>query len=82
VLEVRDDGPGANKRDVDSAAGMGLRAVRQRLETRYGKDAAFSVTTAPREGFIVRAAIPAHVGTVLPPAPTVALRAEGTTISA
>jgi signal transduction histidine kinase len=82
VVEVRDDGPGAAKHDVDAAAGMGLRAVRQRLETRYGKDAEFSVTTAPREGFIVRASIPAHVGTVLPPAPSAAPRPEGATIPA
>jgi hypothetical protein len=63
---------------------MGLRAVRQRLETRYGKDAEFSVTTAPREGFIVRASIPAHVGTVLPPVPSpaIATRPEGATIRA
>ena len=85
VLDVRDDGPGANAKDVDAATGMGLRAVRQRLETRYGRDAAFSITTAPREGFIVRASIPAHVGTVLPPAPLppgVASRSEGATIPA
>ena len=81
VLEVRDDGPGANKHDVDAAVGMGLRAVRQRLETRYGKDAAFSITTAPREGFVVRASIPAHVGTVLP-LPSAAVPREGTTIPA
>jgi signal transduction histidine kinase len=59
VLEVRDDGPGSNKADVDAAGGMGLRAVRQRLETRYGDGASFAVATAPREGFAVRASIPA-----------------------
>ncbi len=80
ALYVGDDGPGAEKSKVDSAAGMGLRAVRQRLETRYGNDAAFSVTTAPREGFVVRASIPAHVGTVLP-LPELP-RAEGSTVSA
>src|SRR5262249_17851109 len=78
VLEVRDDGPGAKKPEVDAAVGMGLRAVRQRLETRYGKEASFSITTAPREGFIVRASIPAHVGTVLTPAPAVVSSREGT----
>jgi signal transduction histidine kinase len=81
VLDVRDDGPGANKSDVDAAIGMGLRAVRQRLETRYGKDASFAITTAPSEGFIVRASILAHVGMVLPPAPAPG-SLEGTTIPA
>src|SRR5262249_33273332 len=66
VLEVRDDGPGANAPDVHHTKGMGLRAVRQRLETRYGGGASFAVTTAPNEGFVVRASIPAHVGTALP----------------
>ena len=47
---------------------QGLRAVRQRLETRYPNEASFRVTTAPREGFVVRAMIPAHVATVLPAA--------------
>lgn len=68
VLEVRDDGPGATAAGVDAAKGMGLRAVRQRLETRYPNEASFRVTTAPREGFVVRAMIPAHVATVLPAA--------------
>ncbi|HYM21927.1 MAG TPA: histidine kinase [Vicinamibacterales bacterium] len=67
VLEVRDDGPGAAPAGVDAAKGMGLRAVRQRLETRYPNEASFTVTTAPREGFVVRAMIPAHVATALPP---------------
>ena len=66
VLEVRDDGPGADKLNVDAATGMGLRAVRQRLVTRYGEDASFGITTAPQQGFVVRASIPAHVGTALP----------------
>lgn len=68
VLEVRDDGPGAMAASVDAAKGMGLRAVRQRLETRYPNEASFKVTTAPREGFVVRVTIPAHVATVLPAA--------------
>lgn len=68
VIEVRDDGPGAMAATVDAAKGMGLRAVRQRLETRYPNEASFKVTTAPREGFVVHVTIPAHVATGLPPA--------------
>lgn len=65
TLEVRDDGPGADAAALRTAKGMGLRAVRQRLETRYANASTFDVTTAPREGFVVRASIPAHVGTAL-----------------
>ena len=68
VLEVRDDGPGAPTDILESASGMGLRAVRQRLETRYAKHASFAVTTAPGEGFIVRATLPVHASLALPTA--------------
>jgi LytS/YehU family sensor histidine kinase len=60
LLEVRDDGSGAPSGIMHNATGVGLRAVRQRLETRYGRDATFGVTTAPGEGFIVQTSIPAH----------------------
>jgi signal transduction histidine kinase len=71
VLEVRDDGPGAATDILDSANGVGLRAVRQRLETRHEKLARFAVTTAPGEGFIVRMQLPAHSGAVvIPPVST------------
>jgi signal transduction histidine kinase len=62
VLEVRDDGPGARSDIVESATGVGLRAVRQRLETRYPGHAGFSVTTAPGEGFVARVSLPAYSG--------------------
>jgi signal transduction histidine kinase len=57
-LEVSDDGPGARRDVLDVATGVGLRAVRQRLETRYRGRATFGVTTAPGEGFIARVAVP------------------------
>jgi sensor histidine kinase YesM len=66
VLEVRDDGPGAPANILDTASGVGLRAVRQRLETRYMKHASFGVTTAPGEGFAVRVRLPAHAGAEVP----------------
>jgi hypothetical protein len=59
-LDVADDGVGARVEAVDGAKGMGLRAVRQRLDTRYPSRSRFSVTTAPGEGFAVRLSIPAH----------------------
>jgi two-component system, LytTR family, sensor kinase len=67
MLDVRDDGPGAPSDVVESAAGVGLRAVRQRLETRYPGRARFAVTTAPREGFAVRIELPASTGADTPP---------------
>lgn len=61
VLEVRDDGPGAPANVQDAAQGMGLRAVRQALETRYAGRANFAVTTAPGEGFAVVISLPLNV---------------------
>jgi len=58
TLEVRDDGPGTASTVLDIAAGMGLRAVRQALETRYSGQAQFNVVTAPGEGFAVTMALP------------------------
>ncbi|MDB4878309.1 MAG: two-component histidine kinase [Gemmatimonadetes bacterium] len=69
TLEVRDDGPGAPSDVIDGASGVGLRAVRQRLETRYPGQARFAVTTAPREGFAVRLGLPATTGSETPRQP-------------
>jgi signal transduction histidine kinase len=63
-LEVRDDGPGAQSNVVDSAKGVGLRAVCQRLETRYGGAGRFTVSTAPGQGFTLRLTLPAHASAV------------------
>jgi two-component system LytT family sensor kinase len=57
-LRVEDDGPGADPTGVDAAQGMGLRVVRQRLETRYAGAARMDVRTAPGEGFAVRVRLP------------------------
>jgi signal transduction histidine kinase len=62
VMEVRDDGPGADLAALDHAEGMGLRAVRQRIRTRYDEAARFVVTTTPGEGFSVRVEIPVREG--------------------
>lgn len=62
LLEVRDDGPGTRPDILESATGVGLRAVRQRLETRYDGKTRFAVTTAPGEGFVVRVSVPANTG--------------------
>ena len=65
VLEVADDGAGADGARVADASGVGLNAVRQRLETRWGSQARMEIVTAPRNGFLVRMTLPAVTTPVL-----------------
>ena len=65
VLEVADDGSGADGAAVAEASGVGLSAVRQRLEARWGKQARLEIVTAPRNGFLVRLSLPAVTTPVL-----------------
>ena len=65
VLEVADDGVGAEAARVADASGVGLNAVRQRLETRWGAEARMEIVTAPRNGFLVRLTLPAVTTPVL-----------------
>jgi len=65
VLEVADDGAGADAARVAEASGVGLSAVRQRLETRWGSQARMEIITAPRNGFLVRLTVPAVTTPVL-----------------
>ena len=60
VLEVKDDGAGADPEVVRRADGIGVRAVRQRLEARYGASARLAIKTAPGTGFTVTASLPAR----------------------
>ena len=84
ALEVADDGPGADDARVMEAQGLGLAAVRQRLETRWGTDARMEIVTAPHNGFLVRLRMPsiatpmlrARTGELRGPADVVAHRAE------
>jgi len=62
IMEVADDGVGAAASAVDGAEGLGLRAVRQRIEARYGEASTFIVTTALGTGFAVRISMPAAAG--------------------
>jgi two-component system LytT family sensor kinase len=66
LLEVSDDGQGAAADIAHSATGVGLRAVRQRLETRYPQGAHLAVTTAPGQGFVVQIDLPAHTASATP----------------
>lgn len=65
VLEVADDGAGTDAARVAEASGLGLGAVRQRLETRWRDRARMDVVTAPRNGFLVRITVPAATTPVL-----------------
>ncbi|HUQ84009.1 MAG TPA: histidine kinase [Gemmatimonadaceae bacterium] len=65
VLEVADDGAGADGARVAEASGVGLSAVRQRLETRWGSEGRMEIVTAPRNGFLVRITVPAVTTPVL-----------------
>jgi sensor histidine kinase YesM len=65
VLEVADDGAGTDGARIAEASGVGLSAVRQRLETRWGMSAQLEIVTAPRNGFLVRITVPAVTTPVL-----------------
>lgn len=58
-LRVCDDGPGADAARAAASPGLGLRAVRQRAEARFGPRAVVAVRTAPGEGFDVTVTLPA-----------------------
>jgi two-component system, LytTR family, sensor kinase len=60
VLEVSDDGSGDGGAWESTGFGVGLRAVRQRLETRFPGASSFRITTAPGAGFSVRLSLPAE----------------------
>jgi signal transduction histidine kinase len=61
VLEVADDGVGADFGRVNASDGLGVRAVRQRLAARFGRAAKLDVATAPGEGCRVRLTMPVVV---------------------
>jgi signal transduction histidine kinase len=58
-IEVGDDGPGADAAALAASRGLGLRAVRQRLEARHGNAAALEISTGPGMGFRATALLPA-----------------------
>lgn len=59
-LEISDDGPGTAPAGIQDGPGLGLRTVRQRLETRFPGESTFQVRTAPGEGFSVTLSLPAE----------------------
>ena len=68
LLEVTDDGPGAEPAALETSDGMGLRLVRQRLEM-LGDGAELGIDTRPGAGFRVSVRVPARkpgVGAAVP----------------
>ena len=53
-LLVRDDGLGCDPTTLESASGLGLKLVRQRLETVYGDAARLWIDGSPNQGFTAR----------------------------
>jgi len=59
VIEVKDDGVGLRPEQASGRTGLGLRALRERLRTRYHGQAALEIRTAPGAGFDVTVTLPA-----------------------
>ena len=61
-LRVSDDGPGSKPEEIASSAGVGLRALRERLAARYGSHASLRIDTEPGRGFTACVQLPAEPG--------------------
>ncbi|WP_111412001.1 sensor histidine kinase [Billgrantia lactosivorans] len=61
VVEVADDGQGADAEACRLGAGLGLSTVRRQLELHYPGRSHMQVTTAPGQGFAVRLVLPGHL---------------------
>jgi two-component system, LytTR family, sensor kinase len=60
LLEVEDDGPGANGRPVAVESGVGLSATAERLRLLYGQRQRFEARDSGRGGFVATVSIPFH----------------------
>jgi len=66
VIDVADDGPGTTLDAVESASGVGLRIVRERLASYYGDRGRLDITTQPGAGFVASLRLFADVPTFEP----------------
>jgi LytS/YehU family sensor histidine kinase len=57
-IEVRDDGVGLKREDLSAKGGLGLRALEERLRTRYQGQALLEIHSAPGAGFDVTVTLP------------------------
>jgi LytS/YehU family sensor histidine kinase len=60
VMEVSDNGVGAEPAAVLASQGLGVRSIRQRLEGRYGRAAAVDIVRRDHGGLSVTVTIPAE----------------------
>jgi sensor histidine kinase YesM len=58
---VADNGPGADLAKVNTAKGVGLSVIRQRLALRHGPGASLTIETKPGDGFHATLTIPAEI---------------------
>lgn len=58
TLEISDDGLGKNQQNANESNGLGLKLVRQQLETSYQGKAEFSIKNEANNGFSVLIKIP------------------------
>jgi two-component system, LytTR family, sensor kinase len=61
-IRVRDDGPGSTREAAETAPGLGLRALRQRIAVRGAEAPGLEIATAPGAGFVATVTLPAGVG--------------------
>jgi LytS/YehU family sensor histidine kinase len=61
VVEIADDGPGADPDAWRNANGLGLKAVRRQMNARFPKRGELTITTAPDTGFTACVTVPARV---------------------
>jgi signal transduction histidine kinase len=64
LIEVKDDGVGLRTEALSQRGGLGLRALRERLNTRYDKKAVLEIRTAPGAGFDVTVTLPVEAPAV------------------
>ena len=62
VLEVRDDGPGADVDSIARTTGTGLRRLREQLAWLHGSGAGLTLSSAPGAGLAARLSIPQRGG--------------------
>lgn len=60
VIEVADDGVGADPAQVAHATGLGIALVKQRLAVRFQNDDVMDIETEPGCGFTLRMSVPAQ----------------------
>lgn len=61
VIEIADDGRGADPDAWRRSNGLGLRAVQRQVNAHFGDDGEFEVVTRPGAGFAARIRIPARI---------------------